>query len=67
MIEVHQDQKWQVTLRMNANHHPGRKCLKELLIVSSGVFSFAFLRLTAALLLHSQAERKQQDIDGKES
>ena len=35
IVEVHQDQTWQVTLQMNANHHPGRMCLKELLVVSS--------------------------------
>lgn len=38
VIEVHQDQTWQVTLQMNAKHHPGRMCLKELLVVSSDLF-----------------------------
>ena len=42
VIEVHQDQTWQVTLQMNANHHPGRMCLKELLVVSSDFSRLAF-------------------------
>ena len=56
VIEVHQHQKWQVTLQMTVNHHPGQTCLNELLVVSSYFFLFGFVRLTAAWLLHSQAE-----------
>ena len=66
VIEVHQDRKWQVTLQMNANHHPGRKCLKELLVVSSDFSRLSFYDWQLhCCCIHK--ERKQQDIDDQES
>ena len=66
VIEVHQDQTWQVTLQMNANHHPGRMCLKELLVVSSDFFRLAFYdwQLHCCCIYK---QRKQQDVDVQES
>ena len=61
VIEVHQHQKWQVTLQMTVNHHPGQTCLNELLVVSSVFFSLGFV-LTAALLLHSEAEEATRHL-----
>ena len=58
VIEVHQDQTWQVTLQMNANHHPGRKC---------GWFSRLALYDWQLHCCCIYKQRKQQDVDVQES